>query len=93
MDKELINLLDKLGLLQPKKQGLLIIILSVLLFICMLLLNGDYRWTYEPIEPCLEGIGRCHGIMGWGLNMAEWGVICAIGIAFGLVRIYIINSK
>lgn len=91
--KEDQDVLERLGLLEPRKQGILIIIVSVLTFFSMLVLNGNYVWNYSPEPMCIPTRLRCDGVIGLGLNMAEWAVVSFIGVSVGLVRIFVINSK
>jgi hypothetical protein len=87
------ELLNKLGLLDPTKQGILAIISSVLVFFSMRVLNDGYKWSYTPSSDCLSAFFRCDGVIGLGFNMSEWAVFSFIGVAVGLVRIFVINSK
>lgn len=93
MSKNEYELLKKLGLFDPVKQGVLILIVSGLLFASMLVLNADYKWTYSAPPNCHALYYRCDGVIGLGFNMAEWAIFSFIGVAIGLVRIFVINSK
>jgi len=87
------EVLEKLGLLDPIKQGILVLILSGLLFISMLILNGDVPWSYKAPSNCYSELMRCGGLIGLGLNMTSWAIISCIGFSLGLIRIFVVNIK
>jgi len=85
MNHENGNLVEQIKSMSSTKQGIFIIIISMLLFFSMYILNDNRPWDYP--------LSQYSGVVGFGLSMSKWAVISFIGIAIGLIRIFVINGK
>lgn len=98
MNDQKLNVIEKIRSLGATKQGVFIIIVSSLLFLSMLILNGNTLWNYSapiPTSDYMKSLSPYNysGVVGFGLNMSKWAIISLVGVAAGLVRIFVINKK
>jgi len=70
--------------LSAGKQGVLIIVISSLVFFSTIAINGSYSWstTYG------DSVGGMTGV-----PMKIWAIISFIGVAIGILRIFVFNKK